>query len=63
MPIIPIVAGAFSALVGLVLIVRPQISHPWRHPEGQPLPHWTVRAVGLLLLGAGAWAVVILAGR
>jgi uncharacterized protein YjeT (DUF2065 family) len=58
-----ILAGALVALFGLLLLVRPQVSREWRHPLGQPLPHWAMRAAGLLLVAAGAVTLYQAASR
>ena len=58
-----ILAGAAIGLFGLLLLVRPQVSRDWRHPLGQPLPGWAVRAVGLLLVAAGGLTLYQVATR
>ena len=58
-----ILAAAAVGLFGLLLIVRPQVSREWRHPQGQPMPGWAIRCVGLLLVVAAALTINQVAGR
>jgi uncharacterized protein YjeT (DUF2065 family) len=61
MEMLALAAGAAVGLFGLLLLVRPRVSREWRHPLGRPLPSAAVRALGLLLVAAGAltlWQVL-----
>ena len=57
-----LLAGAAVGLFGLLLLVRPAVSREWRHPLGQPLPGWAIRATGLLLVAAGVVTLWVVAG-
>ena len=60
MRLLALVAGAAFGLFGLLLLVRPSVSRDWRHPLGQPLPGWAIRATGLLLAASGVMTCLLI---